>query len=211
MALATGSLIEIVMDMSTYGQQTLNVWQYEITNYTGSGGAIGIAEAYWNQVKDDYRALCVTTGLRVFNAVVVRELNNPTGALASFSVPAAESDGTRVAGTLGAFMPVFVAAGVRLTVSSRVTRSGQKRLPFMTEGDVESNLISPTFTGLVSAVMDAAIGSITLGLPALADELQTIVCRKDSTGAVTAHQNVTGYIVSPYATSQNTRKIGRGS
>jgi hypothetical protein len=211
MALATGSLVEIVVDMSTYGQQTLNVWQYEITSYVGSGGAAGIAEAYWNQVKTPYRALCVTTGLRVFNSVTVRELNNPTGALATFSIPDAEQDGTRAAGTLGAFMPVFVAVGARLTVSSRVTRSGQKRFPFMTEGDVESNLISPTFTGLVENVLDEAVGTFLLGTPAALDELQTVVCRKDATGAVTAHQPVQGYIINPYATSQNTRKIGRGS
>jgi hypothetical protein len=67
-------------------------------------------------------------------------------------------------------------------------------------------------------VYDAAVAfgenmieSVTLGLPAALMVLTPIVCRKDATGVVTAHQNITSVLVSPYITTQNSRKFGRGS
>lgn len=210
MSIGSASLIEVSMRMVTGPSKILNVWQYEVVNGSAGSTAVDIAEAWWNHVKATYRALAISGAGRQFDAVVVRELNNSTGDLAEFSIPSSEQDGTRSAGTLGSYMPDFAAVGVRLTVGSRVTRSGQKRIPFLTEGDVAGNAVGATFVGLVEDLFDVMDQYITLGAPAALTELQPIVTRKDSTGDVTAHQNVLGYVVNPYVTTQNTRKAGRG-
>jgi len=211
MGIGAASLIEVSLEMLADNQQTMNVYQYRVSSYTGSAGAPEIAEAWWNHVLTTYRALVVTTTTRIFNEVTVRELNAPTGALATWGIPAAEEDGTRSAGSLGSFLATFMAVGVRLNVGTRVTRPGQKRIWGLTEGDVAGNNISATYIGLVEDLMDVALSTITLGAPAALVELTPIVCRKDSTGAVTASQDVMSYTINPLVTSQVSRKVGRGS
>jgi hypothetical protein len=211
MAIGASSLIEVTMGMLWFGQQTLNVYQYEVDVWPNPTSAINAAEAWWNHVKTDYRALIVSGGGRNFNSVTVRELNNPTGDLAEFSIPSAEEGGTRSAGSLGAFLASFNAVGVRLTVGSRATRSGQKRIVGLTEGDVQGNDVSSGFIPLVENLMDTMTTHMILGAPSALVELSPIVCRKDITGAVTASQPVTGYVVNPFLTTQNTRKFGRGA
>jgi len=49
-----------------------------------------------------------------------------------------------------------------------------------------------------------------LGAPAALVQLDPIVTRKDATGAVTAHQPVTGFLIASQVTSQVSRKPGRG-
>lgn len=210
MAIGVGTLLEISLGMIADGQSAMNVYQYEVTVSPSTKSAAEVAEAWWNHVKTNYRALAVSGGGRQFDKVVVRELNNPTGELAEFSVPAGEQDGTRAAGSLGPYLPTANAVGVRLTVGTRATRPGQKRIPFLTEGDVTGNPVGATFIGLTEALMGTMTGTITLGDPAEFVVLDPIITRKDATGAVTAHQPVTGFIVNPYVSSQVSRKYGRG-
>lgn len=210
MALGVGSLLELTLDMVLLGSHVMNVYQYQIAVAPSTKTADEIAEAWWNHVKAAYRALAITPGGRQFDSVTCRELNNPTGELAEYSIPTADQDGTRPAGSLGSYMPSFTSVGVRLTVGSRTTRPGQKRIPFLSEGDVANNDVGATFVGLVQSLMDVMTTNIVLGDPAELLVLDPIVTRKDATGAVTAHQPVTGYVINPYATTQVSRKIGRG-
>lgn len=210
MPIGVGTLLEVSLGMIADGQSAMNVYQYEVTVSPTTKSAVEIAEAWWSHVKTTYRALAVAGGGRQFDKVMVRELNNPTGELAEFSVPSGEQDGTRSAGSLGPYLPTANAVGVRLTVGTRATRPGQKRIPFLTEGDVVGNPIEATFVGLTEALMAVMTGTITLGIPAEFVVLDPIITRKDATGAVTAHQPVTGFIVNPYVSSQVSRKYGRG-
>lgn len=211
MAIGVNSLLEVSLSMQFYGQQVMNVWQYEVDTWPAAVGAVAVGEAWWAHVQTAYRAAMVTSGARIFDSVIVRELNNPTGELAEYSIPSASSDGTRAAGTLGSFLASFNAVGVRLTVGTRATRSGQKRFVGLTEGDVAGNDVSATFIGLIDTLMDIMVVNLTLGAPAALTVLAPVVCRKDTTGAVIASQPVLGHVINPYVTTQNSRKYGRGS
>jgi len=210
MALGSGDLIECTVRMVSSSGYMMNVWQYEIGVAPTENSAVEIAEAYWNHIKATYRALAISGAGRQFDAIIVRELNNPTGELAEFSIPSAEQDGTRAAGSLGSYQPQFVSAGVRLTVGSRTTRPGQKRYGFLTEGDVAGDGLGSGFITLLTSQLDIMTASMTLGAPAELTVLDPVVVRKDVGGLVTAHQPIEGYIINPYVTSQVSRKYGRG-
>lgn len=211
MAITVGTKLEISLVMGTSGGVGMNVYQYEVAVSPSVKTASAIAEAWWNHVKGVYRAIVVTGSGRAFDSVILRELNAPTGAYAEFSVPAGEQDGTRPSGELGSYMPAFTAAGMRLTVGSRLTRPGQKRFPFVTEGDVLNNSLTPAFVALIQNIGSTVSNDMTLGDPAEFVVLRPVVTRKDVSGAVIASQPVTGYAVNPYVTSQVSRKFGRGS
>jgi len=105
----------------------------------------------------------------------------------------------------------FAAVGVRLSVGSRVTRPGQKRIPWLTEGDVAGPLVGAGFVAVVETLKETMTSGFVLGAPAEFCELDPIVVRKNVTGAVTAHQPITGYVVNSLLTTQVSRRVGRGS
>lgn len=213
MDLTVNDLLEITMGMDCLGQEALNCWQYNIQTMPDPVGAVQIAEAWWNHVKTTYRGLFTNDQVHAYSFVRIRELNNPVGALAEYSIPFAEQAGDRAAGGATDQMPPFASAGVRLVVGTRATRPGQKRLPGVTERDQASGFLVNTgfYLDSVSDLMDVMVAPMILGAPAALVELIPIVTRKDATGAVTAHQPVTGYLINDHVTTQNSRKIGRGS
>lgn len=211
MALTEGDLIEVVVKQSAFQQQVLNVWQYEITGtFTGiTAGAV--ANAYWQAVKATYRAVIADAYVPFFEAIAVRQLNDPLGDYGEYSIPSGERGGTRSTGTTD-LAPVFLATGVRMTVDTRVTRPGQKRFSGLMDSDVTNGVVGSGVLTAIDALMAVAgVGTLTLGSPALGMDLLPIVVRKDpTTGLPTAYQEVTGYTINIQATTQNTRKIGRG-
>lgn len=211
MALAQFDLIEIVMNMRAQGQETLNIWQYSIQSIPVTVTAVQLAEGWWNHVKATYRALQLATQPDTFISVRVRELNDPTGDYAEFDVPTAEKLGLRANPSQNELLPSFNAAGVRLVVGSRVTRPGQKRIPFLVESDNVAGTIQASFKTLLTSHMNVMSVPMVLGAPAALTDLYPIVTKKDQFGTVSAYQFVTGYIINNNITSQNSRKVGRGS
>lgn len=210
MAIATGSRIEVSLSMVVASQRVMNVWQYRADPVTGSPSAAEIGAAWWAAVKTPYRALCNSGYGQVFRSVTVRELNNPTGAYGEYAIPSGEQTGTRTIAAEGGIATTFVAAGVRLAVETRATRPGQKRFGFVSESDINENVLSSGYQSLLVTLMDTMTNSLTLGSPALATVLLPIVVSKDATGAVTADQAVTGYVINTNVTSQVSRRFGRG-
>jgi hypothetical protein len=210
MTIVDDSLVEISLNMVSLGQQMAMVFQYQVNGIAPSVTAVQIAEAWWNNVKVSTRALAQTGVFAApFRTVLIRELNNPTGDYATYDIPPAEQAGTRSSGS-GDAMPPFVAAGMRLVVGSRATRPGQKRVPFVTEGDNIAGALVAGYVGLMQTWGGVITSLFNLGAPAALTGLQPIVTRKDANGYVTAYQPITGYLVAQNITSQNSRKIGRG-
>jgi hypothetical protein len=210
MALGTGSLIEVSVNMLYNESVSMNVWQYEVQAMLGTPSAAEVGAAWWDVVKATYRALPTVASGNVFRSVIVRDLSDPTGVYGEFSVPSGEQAGTRVlSGEAGQPTPTFVAGGVRLTVGTRLTRPGQKRIPFVYEIDSEGNFLSAAWVALARSLFDVMTNDLTLGSPALGTILQPIVCSK-ALGAVTDWQSVVGYVINPNITSQVSRKFGRG-
>lgn len=210
MTIASNSLIEMTTNMLVSGNVNLTVWQYEATNVPIGVTPVQIAEAYWNHMKGTLRALWTTTYGSIFKTIRIRELNNPVGDYAEYDIPIAEQTGTRTPPASYEQLPPFTAVGVRLVVGTRATRPGQKRYSCVVEQDNNVGVLGAPLIALVQAHMAVACTFAVLGAPALSTRIVPQVMRKDATGNVTAHQDVTGYLINQNITSQNTRKYGRG-
>lgn len=211
MSIEIGALLEISVSGDVFSNQVMNVWQYEVTNTMATITAEHVAEAWWNHVKDNYRAVPTSTYTGLFRNVFVRELNTPTGAYGSYGIPASERAGTRSPGSSSDILPIFNAVGVRLNVGTRATRPGQKRFCGLNEDDQSSGSLQTAVSTAVGTLMDQMIESMTLGAPAATMVLMPIVCRKDVLGNVVAHQAITSYSLKSAVTSQVSRKLGRGA
>lgn len=212
MAITAGKLKITIRGL--FNNQRMEVIQW----YTAGGAAfltadaVSVGEAYWNDIKADWRASHVNNSIDRTLSILVSEPGS-TGAFGEFSVPTLEQQGTRSISGLGGFLPTFVAAGFRETVATRTTRPGQKRMWGLMENDVGDNSeMLSGYTTLLAALALKFTENIVLGAPVATGVLVPIVCRVDrTTGAVTAQQDITGVVLNPNVTSQVSRKVGRGA
>lgn len=207
----TAPYIKISLRGVFQGQQWQNVQYYE-----PSGTAlltvnmIELLEAYWNDIKTPWRALIENDSNATFETVYGEEIGG-LGGFAEYPVPTGERLGVRSASCPGGWMPSFIACGCRLTVGTHVTRPGQKRFHGLLECDVAGNVIGSDYLLLAEGVAEKYSQPIALGIPAALVALQPIVTKQEGTPPViTAHQDVTGYLLNTFVTSQNSRKHGRG-
>lgn len=210
MAIGSDALIEVSLRGSVLDSQMYNVFQYKVIVGLGAVSAAQYAEAWWNHVKTTMRGLFPTSFSGYFQSVLLRELNDPAGDYGEYAIPSGERAGTRSVGSADSPLPSFTALGMRLTVGSRVTRPGQKRFCCLSENDQDYGSLT---SGVVTAANNLGavlIADMTLGAPAATAVFRPIVVRKDTTGAVIADQTVTGFLVNSKATSQVSRKYGRG-
>lgn len=210
MAIGTGSLLEIALGMTFAGSRMFNVFHYRVVGEFGPSAAVQVGESWWNHVKDEYRTLAQSSFGAVFDSVRVLELVTVGGAYGEYPVPTAERAGTRPTTPEPQALPTFNAVGVRLTVGTRATRPGQKRITFMTEADAVANSVEAGFYGAVQTLFDVLTSEMVLGDPTVGMSIQPIVVRRGTGVSVLASQDVTGYLVNPYITSQVSRKFGRG-
>nr|CRY95698.1 hypothetical protein [uncultured prokaryote] len=210
MAISTGSRISISLSQVSAGQVQMNVWDYVVLELVGTPTAGNYAEAWWNHVKDDYRAIALAAWGSTFTAVKVTELGNPTGDYGEYAIPAGERAGTRTSPTDADAMPSYTAAGVRLGVSTRATRPGQKRIGFLTQSDVLGNDLQAGFNALLVTLMDTMKTNMTLGSPAAATVLVPSVVSLNADGTIRTSQVITGYAINQHVTSQVSRRYGRG-
>lgn len=210
MAVVVGHIYEVSLRMNTGAGNGYNVFQYGVIVGSENTNAADLGEAWWNHVKGVYRALVSQGMTDFFRTVIVKDLSDNTGLYGEFGVPVGERGGTRTGVTQGEPVPAFNAVGVRLTVGTRVTRPGQKRLPGLIEDDLYGQAVGGTYMGLAATWANVISEDMVLGVPAALVTLRPSIVRKDGTGAVTADQPVTGYVINPNVTSQVSRKVGRG-
>lgn len=209
MAIGSGSLIEVVVTGSYDGQTMSNVWQYEVTSSPGGITGEEYAAAWWNNVKTVYRAVPTTPFTNAFESVSVRELDTLVGDYGVYAVPSGERAGTGSVGSEASPLPLFNAIGVRLSVGTRVTRPGQKRFSGLVEADSDNARLQSRAISAAEALMTHMVAGLTLGAPALTATMALAVVRKDVDGLPVAYQQVQGYSVNPYMTSQVSRKKTR--
>lgn len=210
MAITTGTRISITMLMNLHQQDIMNVWSYNVLELVGTPTAVNYGEAWWNHVKTVYRSLAIAGFGNVFKAVRVTELGNSAGEYGEFPIPTGEQAGTRANPTDAQFTPLFTAAGIRLTVGTRLTRPGQKRIPFLLQEDAVSQDITPGFISLLNTFMGTMKTNMTLGAPAAGVVLVPSVVGLNPDGSVRASQVVTGYVIDTVTTTQVSRRVGRG-
>lgn len=210
MAIPSGHVAEFSVMGQIYGQTWMNTWTYLSVVWPNSVTAEQAAEAYWNHAKTAYRALMSADFFDAFLAVKVRDLTDQTGDYATYGIPLAERAGSRTPPG-GQPMPPFVAGSARLNVGSRLTRPGSKRFAGIYEADVDTGYITTTYRALIQGVLTALADNVVLGAPAATTSLDPCITKRHpETGALLAYQLVTSTTINAAATSQNTRKIGRG-
>lgn len=209
MTIAENSLIEIVHNQVYMGQQTLNVWQFNIDSLPGTPSLVQVLEGYWNNIKATTRALAGSGDGDIFLSLRGREMNNPAGDYAEFDIPLSERTGTRVSS--GDKLPAQAAVGCRLVVGTRITKPGQKRYAFIHEGDNTDGVLQSGYRTPLVNHLNVMIATMTLGAPAALTVLTAQICKKDNSGFVVSHQPITGFIINTNISSQNSRKIGRGA
>lgn len=210
MAIGVGQLLQISLVARVASSDVMNVWSYEVMSSPALITATHVGEAWWNHVSSVYRAMSQVAAGPVFQSVLVKELGNPVGELGEFAIPTAEKTGTRATTAAPNMLPAFNAAGARLIVSSRLTRPGQKRFPFLTEADSSDDSVEAAFLTLVGNTLDVANSTIILGAPAATLTLAPVVVGLNADGTIRAHQPTLGHVLNPYVTSQVSRKHGRG-
>lgn len=209
----TTNPIRITIRYVYLGQECENVQWYF------GGGAVfvtatmpEILAAYWENVKDAWHAI-------MFDSLAFNSINSILGVAvggdeeyAEFPIPLDERVGDKASGTYGTPLPGTLAGAVRLTVGTRETRPGQKRAPFIGEAQIAGNDLDPTYLTQLADWGDTFSQSLTLGAPAATAILIPVITHFEGDPiALTAWQDVTGKIVSPYASSQVSRKRGHGS
>jgi len=186
--------------------------------YTPGGAAFitancdAVGEAWWNDVKDLWRAMVADqpTVFR-FDSVIVEELDGSLG-LGEVAIPTGERDGTRDLDEGDTIMPSYCAVGMRLTVPTRLTRPGQKRIPGVYESDVLGNDLSATVLGLVEDLSRVYDTTITLGAPvALGTLTPKIVHFPTVEHPTETEQDVAGHVINAKITTQVSRRFGHGT
>ncbi len=174
--------------------------------------AVQVAEAWWNDIKTDFRAMVGTpTDVARIQSVVCRNLV-VGGELGEYAIPVGEQAGTRSFAGLADAAPSFVNMGFRMTVGNTTTRPGQKRFPFLWEGDMERNRILDPMLALLETFAAHVDSPLTLGAPVAAGVLQPVVGGTiDADGFPTVYQDVVGHLINTNITSQVSRKLGHGS
>jgi len=208
----TASDLKIVIRGVYLGQQVEVVQWYRPTGAAFlTADPAGVGEAYWNDIKTAWRACHGATATDKTTSIFVSE-PGPSGAYGEFAIPTAEQEGTRSISGLGEFLPPYVGVGVRLTVSTRTTRPGQKRFWGVLEGDNSDGELESALAALVDTLAAKFSSMVTLGSPVATGTLDPeIVHLAGVPAAVTAHQDVAGYIINNNLTTQNSRKFGRGA
>lgn len=186
--------------------------------YTPGGAAFvtancdAVGEAWWNDVKTAWRALAPISDPNVrFISVLVEEFDG-SGGLGEFAIPSSEQLGTRSLSAGYDLMPSYCALGCRLTVPTRTTRPGQKRFPFLVETDVSLNVIGAAYLALANTLAGKYSATITLGAPVALGTLTPKICSRDpADGHIVASQDVSGFVLNSFITSQVSRRYGHGS
>jgi len=210
-AIGIGVPIQIAMRGTNINQQ-VQMGQWFVTDGAAflTADATAVGEAFWDQVKTTFRATQPDTGATFLTNILVSE-PGPTGAFGEYAVPPEEQMGTRDIADVDQALPPFIAAGIRLTVATRLTRPGQKRLWGQRESDQFNGTWTEDYQTLVNAFAAVISEPITLGAPVATGVLIPVVTRlSPDSSEVLEYQNVTGFVLNPNVTSQNSRKFGRG-
>lgn len=204
--------IALILRYTYLDQQCENVFMYFTEGAVFVGvNAVQVAQAWWDNVKGDIRALAPDSlSVNRFTSVVCRNLVDG-GELGEYAIPEDEQAGTRPLGESEIMLAGTLAGAIRLTVGNTSTRPGQKRFPWLIQTDVIGNDLGADYFGLLEAVGAHIDQPLTLGSPVVAGVLQPVVGGTEVGGFPTVYQDVVGHVTNPYVSSQVSRKKGHGS
>lgn len=207
----TSDLVRLTLRYTLLGQRCQTARDFSVA---GAGLAttsvVDIATAWWNDVKEVWRNVVLAGTAFNFDSILAEERGGLQG-FGEFTIPVGEQLGTRGAAGAGDFMPPNVNCGVRLSVSTRLTRPGQMRLPALLENDNVGGILQPVYRGIAEAIAAKYATDLALGAPALSVAARAVVVKEGPDfHSPLGYQFITGFKVADVITTQNSRKIGRG-
>jgi len=213
--LEVGSKVRLSVRGSWFGQQCQNVFVYENSGVAGAATPLEVAEAFWNHVKAEWRAIIAPE--LYFLSVYAEEIGGDLE-FGEFVIPPGERTGTLSSG--GDPLPTFNAAGIRLVPVNRTVRPGQKRFAGATEGSVYANNWLSGYQTALAALGAVITDNFSAGLLAVAQFSPRIwgeaLPERTTKGGVVLPARpetfvaISGYLVSSTVTSQVSRKVGVG-
>lgn len=208
MTILTGDIVEIIDEQTYDGQQVLNRYFYEVMTIDATIDPTPalIAEEWWTLVQTD---LLATQNDGVVHTQIRAEVRTGDLEYGQYVIPS--GDGTGVLACSGDYLSPFIAYGIGLTGASRITRPGSKRVVGACEDHIEDyGVLNSSIFGAVEAFADQITATL-FGGGLGTTSLRPIIWRPPTGVALGVVNPITGYIVNPVLTTQNTRKRGRGS
>lgn len=200
-----GDIIEIVDRQTTNPDLALNVYHYRIDCGILTVPPLTIATFWWGNCNAVIRGLQMNDLLHI--RVSCKNLENPAD-YAEYIVPTAQQAGLNTAGETQSRQ---AAIGVTFRGSTVVTRPGSKRVcgvPEAASGDWGA-LVPAFITAATDYGSHMASSLNSLSPPFVL--VPVILGLPNSERPTRVENPVSGFVVNPYVTSQNTRKIGRGA
>lgn len=173
---------------------------------------LGVLEALWANTQDSFRSVFPDEG--GFQAVsLYGEEVGGGGGYAEYAIPVEEQGGLRPVAVGLEAVTGALAGGFRQTVGTKLTRPGQKRMPGLVEVDISGNILTDgeEYITYLTAWAETLSTPRLLGAPVATGELMPAIGGSRVDGVPTVFQDVVGYVINPYVTTQVSRKYGHGT
>jgi hypothetical protein len=213
MTITTGDVLTFKHFQEQAGQQILNVFHMKVLDASGGDptGYYDIARGFYFQWANSIRSVQTTalqhlrTECTPLTGLEIGIYSNPTPVLGS---------------DVGQPLPTMNAASIQFVRTTRVTRHGWKRIGGLTEGAVTLNdLTAAALTLINTAIGDCLVpaGAEYQQIDEAGDNSGTLILAPVIVGDPIAPDplyrinDVTSVVAKSQVTTQNTRKVGRGS
>lgn len=208
MAITTSSILRITIFQTYQLQQVLNVFHAKQTAGAASDTALEVLRGFWDEIKNDWQNAMPNNAAMSTYRILLEDLVAPHD-FADYSIPTGERSGARTVS--GNLLNSFSAASVKITTATREVRPGGKRITGLSEDIVDGQLLAGSYVTLLNTLFS----TIEAGWDALAPGSGSYDVGVYGVGRPAApplkFRQMNGFEVSPYVSSQVSRKIGRGS
>lgn len=208
MTLTVGQVVRITDEQVLSSQQVINVYFYEITGIA-PGDPLEIEEVsqgWWDAVKATLRA-CQAPSLQHIS--VTAEALGGDKDFHEYTIPPGERAGT--SGFIGQQSPTFESYSFTLVPATRQTRPGSKRIAGVnTDAVGDFGQVVPSQLAILEDFADVLGAPVNVGVLGTS-EISPIIYRPSDGINPPVKNPVVGVRVVSRVTTQNTRKIGRGS
>lgn len=208
----TASQIKVTYRYTMFGQHCENIQYWEPVGAAFlTATMLGVLEALWANIEGAWHEILpANPDVGTFDSLLGEELGGGLS-FAEFPIPSDEQTGDRAGLTATSGLPPFIVSASRQTVGTRVTRPGQKRIPFLADSDVIGNQLDSAAVIFFEPVHETFSTVRTLGAPVATGTLNPVIGGHIEDGVPTLWQPVTGLLMNPNASSQVSRKIGHGN
>ena len=208
MAITGGSVLRLTLVQNYMAQEVLNVFYAKQTAGSSSDSPATVVDGFWQDIKAAWRAVMPDTDDMLITKIVLEDLVTPFDYY-EYVVPTSEQRGTR--SYTGALLNSFSAASIKIVVPTRATRPGGKRISGLTEDVVDRQNLVSSYITLLNTLFAALATGWAATSPGSGSYAVGVYGYGRPASSSPTFQQMSGYLVSPYVSSQVSRKIGRGA